>query len=251
MIALDDQGPTGGYGEGRATGGATGSATHGTTGRGDGHEAEAELVRLAESGSSDAVRRIIKVHNQRLFRLVRAVAGNAADAEDILQEAYLHAFSHLGSYRADSSLATWLSRIALNAAYMRLRTGRRLKRRPGGGAGAPDLAPELAPAGPAADPERRTAQREILHLAEQAADALPADFRLVFVARVIEGLSQAETAVLLQLPQATVKTRLHRARNMIRTRVEDAAGPVMTGAFPFAGTRCERLTQAVVSRLGL
>lgn len=215
-------------------------------------ETEVELVRQASAGSADAARQIIKTHNQRLFRLVRAVTGNAADAEDVLQDAYLQAFSNLGSFRAESSLATWLSRIALNAAYMRLRARRQSKRAAQEQAPATGCAvePELAPAGPGADPERRTAQREILHLAEAAADALPRNFRLVFMARVIEGMSQAETAALLGLPEATVKTRLHRARSMIRARVEDAAGPVMNGAFPFGGVRCERLTRQVVSRLG-
>jgi len=95
------------------------------------------------------------------------------------------------------------------------------------------------------------AQRQLLHLIEEATDALPDTFRLVFVARIIEGLSVEETATLLDLPPATVKTRLHRARKAIRTQLEERIGPVLVDAFPFAGTRCERLTEAVIAKLGL
>ena len=104
---------------------------------------------------------------------------------------------------------------------------------------------------PTVDPERAMAQRQLLHLVEAATDALPETFRLVFVARVIEGLSVEEAAALLDLPAATVKTRLHRARKLIRTRLEERIGPVLIDAFPFAGTRCDRLTEAVIKRLGL
>ena len=214
-------------------------------------EGEADLVRRAAAGEAQAVRAIIRSHNQRLYRLVRAVLRNNADAEDVLQEAYLRAFANLGGFQGEASLSTWLSRIALNAALMRLRAQKRMKR----AAPAPELAKaEIIPfphASSIADPERVMAQRQLLHLVEEATDALPETFRLVFVARVIEGLSVEETAALLELAPATVKTRLHRARKLIRIRLEERIGPVLVEAFPFAGERCERLTQAVLSKLGL
>ena len=196
------------------------------------------------------MREIIKTHNKRLYRLVRAVVRNNADAEDVLQEAYLHAFANLESFAGDASLSTWLSRIALNAALMRLRAQKRLKR----AAITVPVEAEVIPfplSASTADPERVMAQRQLLHLVEEATDALPDAFRLVFVARVIEGLSVEETALLLDLPPATVKTRLHRARRAIRQRLEERIGPVFVDAFPFAGTRCERLTEAVIAKLGL
>jgi RNA polymerase sigma-70 factor, ECF subfamily len=214
-------------------------------------EDEAALVRRATAGDPAAIRQIIKSHNQRLYRLVRAVVRSNADAEDVLQEAYLSAFARLGSFHGEASLSTWLSRIALNAALMRLRAQKRMKRK------VPMLATGEAEiiafphASPAADPERAMAQRQLLHLVEEATDALPETFRLVFVARVIEGLSVEETACLLDLPAATVKTRLHRARKLIRNQLEAQIGPVLIDAFPFAGMRCERLTEAVVKKLGL
>ena len=213
-------------------------------------EAEASLVRRAAAGEAAAVRLIIKAHNQRLYRLVRAVMRSNADAEDVLQEAYLHAFANLASFEGGASLSTWLSRIALNAALMRLRAQKRLKR----AAVTVPAEAEIIPfplSSSTADPERVMAQRQLLHLVEEATDALPDAFRLVFVARVIEGLSVEETAALLDLPPATVKTRLHRARKLIRTRLEERIGPVLIDAFPFAGTRCERLTEAVIEKLGL
>lgn len=213
-------------------------------------EDEAVLIRRAATGDAAAVRTIIKTHNQRLYRLVRAVLRSNADAEEVLQEAYLSAFARLDGFNGEASLSTWLSRIALNAALMRLRAQKRMKR----AAPAHAMDAEIIPfplSSSTADPERAMAQRQLLHLVEEATDALPDTFRLVFVARVIEGLSVEETATLLALPAATVKTRLHRARKLIRSRLEAQIGPVLIDAFPFAGKRCDRLTEAVIAKLGL
>ena len=95
------------------------------------------------------------------------------------------------------------------------------------------------------------AQRQILQLVEQATDDLPEAYRLVFVTRVIEGMSVEETAELLGIKPETVKTRLHRARQLVRAQLTKRIGPVLMDAFPFAGRRCERMTDAVMKRLGL
>jgi RNA polymerase sigma-70 factor (ECF subfamily) len=212
---------------------------------------QVSLIHRAVAGDAQAVRQIIKSHNQRLYRLVRAVVRNNADAEDALQEAYLKAFANLEGFQGGSSLSTWLSRIALNAALMRLRAQKRLKRAaPASGPAEAEIIP-FPLASSIADPERVMAQRQILHLVEEATDALPETFRIVFVARVIEGLSVEETAALLDLPAATIKTRLHRARKLIRTRLEEQIGPVLIDAFPFAGSRCDRLTESVIAKLDL
>ena len=99
------------------------------------------------------------------------------------------------------------------------------------------------------DPERTMAQREILQLAERATDNLPEIFRIVFMTRVIEGMSIEETAELLGLQPETVKTRLYRARRLVREELDKQIGPVLMDAFPFAGKRCERMTNAVLQRL--
>jgi len=103
----------------------------------------------------------------------------------------------------------------------------------------------------ASDPEKTMAQRQIQNVVEQAIDELPEPFRIVFMTRVVEGMNVEETAEILGLKPETVKTRLHRARAALRENVEKKIGPVVMEAFPFAGKRCERLTEAVLRRLGL
>lgn len=206
-----------------------------------------QLVGRALARDSDAFRTIIKTHNQRLYRIARGVVRNDSEAEDIVQEAYVSAFAHLEAFRGDASLATWLSRIVINEALGRLRKRRRMVAMPEN----PQAEIIRFPLNPSDDPERTIAQRQILELVERATDSLPDVYRMVFVARVIEGLSIEETAELLGVRPETIKTRLHRARALVRKALDDQIGPVLLDAFPFAGRRCKRLTNAVMQRLGL
>ncbi len=212
---------------------------------------EPELVRRALARDPSAIRAILQRHNRRLYRIARSVLRDEGEAEDAVQEAYASAFAHLASYRGESSLASWLSRITLNEALGRRR---RANRRPAD-TRLDDKLPEADiiqfPLAVADDPERTMAQRQILRLVERATDNLPEPFRLVFVARVVEGLSVEETAELLGINPKTVKTRLHRARQLVHQHLTRQIGPVLMDAFPFAGRRCERLTAAVMKRLGL
>lgn len=207
---------------------------------------EIDLVRRALARDGNAFRAIMQTHNRRLYRIARSVVRNDGEAEDIVQEAYLHAFAHLDVFRGDSSLATWLSRIVLNEALGRLRKQARAT------VAAKSLVQEaqiIQFPSASDDPERVMAQRQILQLIELATDNLPDLYRTVFVARVIEGLSMEETADLLSIRPETVKTRLHRARFLVRQQLERQIGPVLIDAFPFAGRRCERMTAAVMQRL--
>ena len=206
-----------------------------------------ELAQGAMARDGAAFRTIMKTHNQRLYRIARGVVRNDAEAEDIVQEAYVRAFTHLESFRGDASLGTWLSRIVINEALGRLRKRRRTVAMPEN----PQAEIIQFPLNPSDDPERTMAQRQILQLVERATDSLPDVYRMVFVARVIEGLSIEETSELLGVRPQTVKTRLHRARALLRKALDDQIGPVLLEAFPFAGRRCERLTAAVMKRLGL
>jgi RNA polymerase sigma-70 factor (ECF subfamily) len=211
---------------------------------------DAELVRRAMARDEAAVRAIIQANNRRLYRLARGILRNDGEAEDVVQETYVRAFTHLDSFRGDSSLATWLSRIAMNEALGRLR-----KQRPN--VDIDKLAPGALEAqiiqfplsAAVEDPEKSMAQREIQNVVEHAIDELPEAFRIVFITRVLEGMNVEETAEILDLKPETVKTRLHRARTMLRENVEKKIGPVVMEAFPFAGKRCERLTEAVLKRL--
>lgn len=216
-----------------------------------GHSGDAALVRRALARDESAFREIMERHNRRLYRVARSILRNDSEAEDVVQETYVSAFTHLDGFRGDSSLATWLSRIAMNEALGRLR-----RERPAVELDAFELQRTKAQiiqfpqTGASDDPERTMAQREILQLVERAADNLPEIFRIVFVTRVIEGMSVEETAELLSLQPETVKTRLHRARRLVRDQLDEQIGPVLMDAFPFAGRRCERLTRAVMKRLG-
>jgi RNA polymerase sigma-70 factor (ECF subfamily) len=213
---------------------------------------DAELVRRALARDGTAFRTIMERYNRRLYRIARGILRNDSEAEDVVQEAYVDAFAHLQDFRGESSLATWLSRITINEALGRLRRDRP----------AVELAAveaqrseariiQFPHTGASADPERTMAQRQILQLVERATDNLPEMFRIVFVTRVIEGMSVEETADLLGLRPETVKTRLHRARRLVRDQLDKQIGPVMMDAFPFAGRRCQRVTTAVMQRLGL
>lgn len=206
---------------------------------------EDELIRRARARDEAAIRAILQANNRRLFRIARGILRNDSEAEDVVQETYVRALTHLDGFRGDSSLSTWLTRIAMNEAM-----GRR--RRPES-----ELRPQDRPEAeiipfPAAanDPEKSMAQRQIQGVVETAIDDLPEPFRLVFIARVIEEMSIEETAALLDLKPETVKTRLHRARALLRQNVERKIGPVLLDAFPFGGPRCERLTDVVLKRLG-
>jgi RNA polymerase sigma-70 factor, ECF subfamily len=211
---------------------------------------DAELIRRTLAREEAAARAIMTANNRRLYRLARGILRDDAEAEDVVQETYVRAFTQLAQFRGDSRLSTWLARIAINEALGRLRRDRpavELSLLPQGGANAEIIPFPLATTD---DPEKSMAQREIREVVERAIDELPDVFRLVFIARVIEGLNLEETADLLGIRPETVKTRLHRARAMLRDNVERKIGPVVLDAFPFAGQRCARLTDAVLQRLG-
>ena len=214
---------------------------------------DTELAQLARQRYGDAFRIIMQRNNQRLYRLARSVIRDDSEAEDIVQEAYVRAFANLAKFRGDFSLATWLSRIVLNEALGRVRRRRpvvdltEIESRPptqGQIIAFPHSSPQF-------DPERTMAQREIQLIVERAIDELPEAFRTVLIARAIEGMSVEDTADLLGLRTETVKTRLHRARGLLKQALEKRVGSVLTDAFPFEGRRCDRMTRAVLHRINL
>jgi RNA polymerase sigma-70 factor (ECF subfamily) len=211
------------------------------------------LLERARQKDRDAIRLIIKQHNQRLYRIARSIVRNDSDAEDVLQEAYARAFAALVGFRGEARLGTWLARIVVNEALGCIR-----RRRPAIDIGlvsaSPMLNAEIVPfpgANRVPDPETTMAQTEIRALLERAIDRLPSAFREVLIARLVEGMSVAETAELFRIPPQTVKTRLFRARALLRAEMERHIGPVVGDVFPFAGERCDRLTDSVLRRLGL
>jgi RNA polymerase sigma-70 factor (ECF subfamily) len=212
---------------------------------------DAELVRRARGREEAAIRAIMQANNRRLYRLARGILRNDSEAEDVVQETYVRAFTHLDHFRGDSSLATWLARIAMNEALGRLRRQRPNVEWTSLPPGTLEAQIIQFPLSAPSDPEKTMAQREIQQVVEHAIDDLPEAFRIVFITRVIEGMNVEETADILGLKPETVKTRLHRARTMLRDNVEKKIGPVVMEAFPFAGKRCERLTDTVLKRLAV
>ena len=214
---------------------------------------EAQLIERARQNDGAAIRLIIKQQNRRLYRIARSIVRDDSEAEDALQEAYVRAFSNLDSFRGEARFGTWLARIVINEALACLR-----RRRPATDidllAERPALSAQVIPfphANAELDPETTMAQREIRALLERAIDELPEAFRGVVVARLVEGMSVEETAELFGILPQTVKTRLHRARALLKREMEKHIGPVLGDAFPFAGRRCDRLTENVLTRLGL
>jgi len=214
---------------------------------------ETDLIARVRRKDASAVALIIRQNNQRLYRIARSILRDDFEAEDALQEAYIRAFTRLDLFRGESQLGTWLARIVMNEALGRLR-----RRKPPvafeTGTHAQETSAEIIRfplAHPELDPETTMAQREIRALLERAIDALPEAFRTVLVMRLIEGMSIEETAELLGIKPETVKTRLHRARREVKEEMEKQLGPALVDAFPFAGRRCERLTEAVLARLEL
>jgi RNA polymerase sigma-70 factor (ECF subfamily) len=188
---------------------------------------------------------IMRRYNQRLFRVVRSILRDDSQAEDIVQEAYVRAYEHLSQFEGRAKFSTWLTKIAIYEAYARLRRFEYQN---------VDSISKLGDQGlnmksNERDPERQTFDGEIKMLLERAFDALPNDYRSVFMLREIEGLSTAETAECLEISEENVKTRLHRARVLLQRELYSAAGATARTAFQFLGARCDQLVARVIDRI--
>ena len=211
-----------------------------------------ELVAFAREGDEGAIRMLIQRHNRRLFSTARAIVRDDAEAEDVVQAAYVLAFTRLGAFRGDSQLSTWLTRITLNEALGRMRRRRDLT-------GLGDIEMRMNSSGgevlqfptaqQATDPEIELARNQARHLLETAVDGLADDFRAVFVLRDVEGMSTEEAAALLGIKPETAKTRLHRARRMLRTAIEKQLSGAFQALFPFDGARCVSMADRVIAAL--
>jgi RNA polymerase sigma-70 factor (ECF subfamily) len=211
---------------------------------------ERQLVDRAPKRDGQAVRLLIKQHNRGLYRIARGIVRDDADAEDVLQEAYVRAFAGLDGFRGEARFGTWLARIVINEALACLR-----RRWPtidftlvseNAALGA-----QVIPFPSASRGKSTMAQNQIHALLERAIDKLPDGFREILIARLVEGMSVEETADVFGILPQTVKTRLFRARALLRAEMEKHVGSVLGDAFPFEGRRCERLTDAVLARLDL
>ena len=209
---------------------------------------ESVVVERLRQGDRLAAELVMRCHNRALWRIARGILRNDADAEEAVQDTYLRAFTRIDDFRGEASLGTWLGRIAVNEALRRLERRRAigdfLTTPPDG-----DVQHQIANADPAQTPEHLAAHREIRRMVERAVDRLPAPFRMVFILRTMEQRSIQETADTLGIPAATVKTRLHRAIQLLRQALGEELAAALEGAFPFGGMRCDRLTLNVLHRL--
>ena len=213
---------------------------------------DSELAQRVAAGDELAFEVLMRRYNRMLYRTARAILKDDAEAEDALQIAYLNAYRSIGGFRAESKLSTWLTRIVVNEALMRVRKSSR------DSAVIPleTITDEegniLSDDGSSASVERpdTAAMRgEIRTLIERKIDALPDVFRTVFVLRALEELSVEETAACLGIPEATVRTRFFRARSLLRESLAREVDYAIDGAFAFAGSRCDRIVSGVLDRL--
>jgi RNA polymerase sigma-70 factor (ECF subfamily) len=212
---------------------------------------DAELAARAGRGDTAAFEALMRRHNRTMFRTARAILRDDAEAEDALQEAYLQAYHALPGFRAESRFSTWMVRIVANEALMRLRKEtRRAQIVPIQSADATPGLEELAdPMNDHHRPEPSAERAEMRRLLERQIDALPDAYRTVFMLRAVEELPVEEVAAVLQIPEATVRTRFFRARSLLREALAQQIDLAYADAFAFAGERCDRIVAAVLARL--
>jgi RNA polymerase sigma-70 factor, ECF subfamily len=211
--------------------------------------ADEEVVRRVRAGQTGLFEILMRRYNQRLYRVARAILRDDAEAEDVMQHAYVAAYIHLDQYAGRALFSTWLTRIAVHEALARLRRRGREVAGAGGPWGDPDedVISLQRSAGP--DPEQQVLEGEMRLLLESAIESLPLAYRSVFVLREVEGLTTLETAECLGVSADVVKTRLHRARALLREALYQRMGPP-GDAYPFACPRCDRVVAAVLAQLG-
>lgn len=217
---------------------------------------DVELARRVGAGDPAAFTLLMRRHNQSLYRAARSILKDDAEAEDAVQEAYMQAYRSMGSYRGEAKLSTWLMRIAVNEAIARTRKRSRraevirLDSDMRGDAIPDSETPEatMTQATPE-QPEQSALRAETRRLLEGKIDALPDNYRAVFVLRAIEDLSVEETAVALGIPEATVRSRFFRARALLREALAREIDIACQDAFAFAGARCDRIVAGVLARL--
>lgn len=210
--------------------------------------ADSELIERIRAGKTALYETLMRRYNQRLYRIARVILRNPEEAEDVVQEAYVRAYTHLDQFAGAAKFSTWLTKIAIHEALARLHKRSRM--------GEADSTKDTEKSGGMEslkstihNPEEQIFEKQVLELLEAAVEALPDNLRSVFVMREIEEMSTAETAECLGLSEAAVKIRLHRARKVLRQDLYLRVGAVSSQAFRFLGERCDRVIHAVMERI--
>ena len=206
-----------------------------------------QIVERVLCGETALYEILMRRHNQRLYRVGVSILRNDTEAEDVMQEAYVRAYTHLRQFAGEAKFATWLTKIAVHEALARLRKRGRTEDI--------DLILDtnlhvMASMGKMTrDPEMQAYDEELKVVLERAINVLPDTYRTVFVLRAVEGLSVAETAACLELSHEAVKTRFHRGRSLLRRELQRRAGVTAAQAFPFHLSRCDHIVEAVFERI--
>jgi len=203
-----------------------------------------EIVARVCAGETTLFELLMRRHNARIFRAARAILGDANEAEDVMQDAYVKAYEHLRDFEGRARFSTWLTRIAVHEAFARARRGKRFDSLES------HTEEPVMSTNAASSPEQQTSDVEMRAVLERAVDALPDDFRAVFVLRAVEGMPGPEVAECLGIPEDTVRTRLFRARERLQQSLLASIEPALPVLYDFHLSRCDRVVAAVLARIG-
>jgi RNA polymerase sigma-70 factor (ECF subfamily) len=212
---------------------------------------DSELLERARRGDSAAFSTLIRRHDRYLYRVARSVVRDDDEAEDVVQQTYLRAFTKIGEFRGHANLRTWLTRIALNDALRRKRRQRSLVELEKIDTAEERSRSQVLSALSNVTPEGEAARSQMRQLLERAIDDLPPAFRTVFVMRDVEEASVEETASVLGIKPETVRTRHHRARMMLRESLGEQIASLIKDVFPFERPRCDALVRRLLGEVGL
>lgn len=213
-------------------------------------QSEMDLVSRIGQGDHVAFEAMMRQYNRRLYRVARAILNDDAAAEEVLQDGYLLAYRHIAKFEGKSKLSTWLTRIVINEALQRRRKDRRDHVVvPFAAVDDGEEKMTMAADTKAETPEKATLRAEMRRLLEREISNLPVAFRTVFILREVEDMTVEETAECLDLPEATVRTRLFRAKSQLRESLAREADLATADTFDFDGERCERIVRGVLARV--
>ena len=207
-----------------------------------------ELVHRILKGETFLFEIIMRRYNQRLFRIANGILKNATEAEDVIQDAYVRAYEHLNQFAGKAKFSTWLTKIVIYEAFRHSKRSKRLTSIENF-TKAEKIMNILN--GESDNPEKDFLRRRIVGLLETAIDSLPAKYCVAIMLRDVEGLTTEETSECLGITEEAVKTRLHRARSILRKELGERAGVTVKDLYPFAGERCDRIVSTVMQRIKL
>lgn len=229
------------------------SESHKTQANNNQHSAAAlsdkQIFQRVLQGEKQLFELIMRRYNRKLFRIARSVLKSDAEAEDALQESYILAYSHMHEFNGPLNAGAWLAKITINESLGRLRRSAGVKEQLVQFNSDYFSAMTNQVIETTSSPEYITGADKIMQLIESAIDKLPRNYRTVFVLRAVEQLSVDETAEYLNINPATVKTRFHRAKSLLKKSLDRHVEAKAVDAFSFGGKDCDHIVANVFKRL--